>query len=150
MDFAAFEQSQRGGSDRLDQLHLHARIALGILVQECRKNRFDLHRGAATFNTPVSPRRSSCACSPSEVTEPSRLRQLPSSCSPAPGQEKAATNAIEKGQAEFPLKVADLPRKSRLGNVQVQRRLGDRAQLGHGDECSQTPEIHALVYAEPA
>ena len=88
MNLAAFQHGQRVGATRLDQLHLHVGIALGVLGQECRKN-FSICTGeAATFSTPVSPRRSNCACSLSELALPNRLRQLPSNCSPSPVRKR--------------------------------------------------------------
>ena len=51
-------------------------------------------------------------------------------------QDKTAPNAIEKLEAELLLEIADLPRQSRLGNVKVERCLGHRTLLGHGDKRS--------------
>ena len=64
-------------------LHLHVGIALGISRQECRQCVSICTGEAATFSAPVSPRLSNCACSPSELAWPNRLRQLPSNCSPS-------------------------------------------------------------------
>ena len=60
-------------------------------------------------------------------------------------QDKTASNAVEKLEAELLLEIADLPRQSGLGNVKVERCLGYRALLGHGDKRSKAPEVHAML-----
>jgi hypothetical protein len=57
-------------------------------------------------------------------------------------QEKTAAYAIEQGQAELLLQVADLPRKSGLGSMQVQCGFGNRSQLRYCDERPEVPEVH--------
>src|SRR5947208_819148 len=64
------------------------------------------------------------------------------------GQDKAAPNTIKKPEAELLLEIADLSRKSRLADAQIQCRSGDRAQLGYGDERSQALEIHSLLISK--
>ena len=60
------------------------------------------------------------------------------------GQEEAAPDTIEKLETELLLEIADLARQGRLGNAQAQRRLGDGAELGHGDEGSRVPQVHVI------
>jgi hypothetical protein len=43
------------------------------------------------------------------------------------------------------LEIANLPRQSGQADAQTQRRSGDRAQLGDGDEGSQPLEVHGLL-----
>ena len=61
-------------------------------------------------------------------------------------QDKTAPNAIEKLEAKLLLEIADLPRQSGLGNVKLERCLGHRTLLGHGDKRSKAPEVHACLY----
>ncbi len=84
MNLAPFQQVQLGGAKRFEEFHFHFGIALGVLAHECRKHAFDHCGVAATFSTPLSPRRRSSARSPSAPTWPNRLRQSPSNCSPSP------------------------------------------------------------------
>jgi hypothetical protein len=50
-------------------------------------------------------------------------------------------------RTEFLLEIADVPGQSGLSNAQAQRRLGDGALLGHGDERPYVPQVHADLYA---
>jgi hypothetical protein len=63
---------------------------------------------------------------------------------------QAASNTVKKIEAQLLLEIADLPREGRLANAQAQRRLGNRAQFGYGDERSQALEIHILPYPQIA
>jgi hypothetical protein len=62
------------------------------------------------------------------------------------GQDKATPNAIKQPEAQFLLKIAELPRQGRLPYAQAHRRFRNRAQLGDGNEGSQAPQIHASMY----
>src|SRR6266511_1996202 len=108
MNLAPFQQVQLGGAKRFEEFHFHFGIALGVLAHECRKHAFDHCGVAATFSTPLSPRRRSSARSPSAPTWPNRLRQSPSNCSPSPVRDEPATDTIEKHEAELMFKIADL------------------------------------------
>ena len=103
---------------RLDQLHLHIGIAIGVLGQECRKNGFDLHRRGRHFQHPgvSAPERLCLRAERADIAQQAAAtsEQLLAFC----GQDKTAPNAIEKLEAELLLKIADLPGKSRLGNAQ--------------------------------
>ena len=57
-------------------------------------------------------------------------------------------DAIEKLEAEFPFEFADMPRKGRLRNVQMQSSVGHRPLLDNGDERLQMLEKHASSYAK--
>src|SRR5262249_48078892 len=62
------------------------------------------------------------------------------------GQDQTAPNTIEQLETELPLEIADLSRQGRLAHAQTQRRLGDRAHLGNGNESSQALEVHIPAY----
>jgi hypothetical protein len=93
----------------LDQFHLYTRIAFRVLVQERRKDRFDLRgRGGNLQHSRVAM--------PEQLrllTKRIRRTQQASTTSEQllsrAGQEKTAAHAIEQGQPEFLLQVADLP-----------------------------------------
>ena len=59
------------------------------------------------------------------------------------GEHQPAPDAVEQPHAELLLEVADLAGQGRLGDPQAQGRLRDRSLLGHGDERSQVPQVHA-------
>src|SRR5262245_4292964 len=58
------------------------------------------------------------------------------------GQDQATPHTIEKLETELLLDRADLTGQSRLGSSQAQCRLGDGAELGHGDEGSRVSQLH--------
>lgn len=58
-------------------------------------------------------------------------------------QDKAASDAIEKIEAQFLFEIADLSGQSGLGGVQAQRRLGYGAQFRHSHKGSELPQVHA-------
>ena len=98
---------------------------------------------ADTFSTPESPRRSSCARSPIArgiVQETAAFAEQLLACA---RQDKTASDAIEKVEAQFLFEIADLPGQCRLGGVQAQRRFGDCAQFRHSHKGSELPQVHA-------
>ena len=64
---------------------------------------------------------------------------------PFSGQKKAASDTIEKSQPKFVLEIDELPRQGRLGDPQVQGRLGDSAKFGHGYKSARMPQIHGRL-----
>jgi hypothetical protein len=57
-------------------------------------------------------------------------------------QDQAAPNAVKQSEAQFLLKIAELPRQGRLPYTQEQRGFQHRAQLGDGNKGSQAPQVH--------
>ena len=119
-------------------------------MQEIRKDAFDeMRRG--------------CNLQHAGVAAPQRLRPLADGAGMVQqaaaiaeqllafaGQQEAASDAIEKVQTEFVLKIDDLPGQSGLGDVKAQGSLGHGAEFRHGNEGSNVPQVHAAFYARLA
>src|SRR6185503_11876602 len=65
-------------------------------------------------------------------------------------QHETAADPVEQLQTELLLERADLPRQCGLRDPQAQRRLGDGAELGNGNEGSRVAQVHTPIYVEPA
>jgi hypothetical protein len=128
-------------------LTLHVGVTLRVSVQEPGKGAFDELRGGRYLQY-------------ARVAAPKLLRALADRAGAVQqgtavaqqllafaSQHKAAPYTIEELEIEFLLKIADLPRQGRLGNVQTYRRPGDGAQFCNGDEGSRVPKIHTSGHA---
>jgi hypothetical protein len=165
MNLAPFQQVQLGGAKRFEEFHFHFGIALGVLAHECRKHAFDHCGVAATFSTPLSPRRRSSARSPSAPTWPNRLRQSPSNCSPSPVRtsrrptrsksmrpSSCSRSLICRDKAGWRAALSPLRRQPRIGldpvgagSAEPGLRGGDGGRFGldeEGDEYFSRPHIY--------
>ena len=73
---------------------------------------------AATFSTPTSPRRRSCARSPIAGGVIQQSTTIGEQLLALSSQQEATPDAIEKFQTEFLLKITDMPGQSGLSNAQ--------------------------------
>src|SRR5262245_33757051 len=108
MDFATFQHGQDLTARPFAHSHFHAGIALGVFVQKMRKHAFDVLGRGGDFQHAL-------------VSASQQLRLLPDSASVSQqgatfteqllsfaGQQKPASDAIEKPEAELTLEVTDL------------------------------------------
>jgi hypothetical protein len=58
------------------------------------------------------------------------------------GQPHAAIGAGEQGDVELLLEPLDVPRESRLGNMQMSRGAGNAAELGDADKIVKAAQFH--------
>ena len=58
------------------------------------------------------------------------------------GQPYAAVGAGEQGDVELFLEPLDVPRESRLGNMQMSRGAGNAAELGDADKIVKAAQFH--------
>src|SRR5215510_3010046 len=145
VNLAAFQHRDLFEAKRFDHFDVHVGKPLGVSRQESRQNTFDRvgwgrHPQCSAVAAPKQP---DALAEPADLTEDAAAvaEQLL-----ADGREhKAAPDTVEKVETELLLEIEDLPRQGGLADPKAQRCLGDRAELGDGDESLQAPQIHALT-----
>src|SRR5262249_16479654 len=126
-----------------DQFDLHLRIALGISRQERREGGLDLDRRGADDERPGVAALEQVGLLAERVGVAEQIAAASQQLLAFRSQYETPADPIEQPEAELLLQLLKLTGKARLGDVQPQRRLGHRALLGDGHECTKAPEIHA-------
>ena len=151
VNLAALQHPENvGPPNRLHQFDLNARIALCVAMQELGHDTFNELRGR-------------CYLQQARLAASEQLRPFPNRTGVAqqataiakqllafPGQNQPAAYPVKEPETKLLLENIDLSGQGRLGDTQAQRRPGDGAQLGHGDECSYVPQVHDTPHAETA
>ena len=60
------------------------------------------------------------------------------------GQQQPASDPVEQLERQLALEIGDAARQRRLGDMQLLGRLGDAAEVDHGDESAHFAKIHGL------
>jgi hypothetical protein len=142
VNLSPFQHRRLLGTKRLGQLHVHARKELGIPGQERRQDALDrLRRGRDLQHAAVSaPKQLDPFAERADVTQ--QATAISKQLRADGGQDQPAAYPIKQPETELLLELANLARKRGLADAQAQRRPGDRAQLGDGDEGAQALEVH--------
>jgi hypothetical protein len=144
VNVAALEAARQQRTPLLDQMDLNARVTALIGGQEIRKHALDHLRRRAH---PKCPRLTGFE-GPCALAERVGFRQETAAAAQQifalQGELNASADAIEQGHAELGFEGVDLPRKSRLTDIEARRSASDAAGIDDGDEGAQVAKVHGV------
>jgi hypothetical protein len=145
MDVAALQTAGQPRAAILDQVDFDPGMALAMTGQKTGKEILDhLRRGADSQDPRLAALQGLRALA--QAFDISQQASRPLEQILALGrQAHAAADAVEERHAELGFQSADLPRRSRLREVQSRGGAPEAALLGDGDESAQLAQLHRCI-----
>jgi hypothetical protein len=145
VNLTAFQQRHLVHAESFSQLHVDVGEVPGISRQESRQDALDrLRRRGELKHARVSTLEQLDA-----FAERSDLTQYPAAIGEqllaSGGEEKAATDTVEKLEPAFVFEITDLPRQGRLACAQTHRRIRHCSEVGNRDERLEAFQVHLFI-----